>query len=262
MKATSLFIFFLVSFFTTNLLNAQDIYVKVKKGIVKVNTTSLSESSAPYLLKKTDAVLVESNSMALLRSGNTFKDLVTAKKYTFQDIANLFPKTSSSTAGAYADLLFNEKYQSQKSQGGSATRSVGKAGDFYFPNDSVKIISKDLELLIGNESTKLTSNVLIVNVITNDTIYNGPAKNNVIQLSDLKEGVYNWSYSILYKKTKSSVNETDDSFLNIFVVPSKKDKTSFLNDLKKFRKEIKDLSEEMKTVLEAEYMSINKLYHK
>ncbi len=252
----------LVSFIMSNYSYAQDIYIKVKKGIVKVNTTSLSESSAPYLLKKTDAVLVESNSMALIRSGNTFKDLVTAKKYAYQDIANLFPKTTTSSAGAYADLLFNEKYQSQKSQGGSATRSVGKAGDFYYPNDSFKIISNELELLIGNSSTKVTSNVLIVNTTTNDTIYNGQAKDNKIILSDLKEGIYNWSYTISYKKTNSSVNETEDSFLNIFIVPSKKDKNTINNDLKKFRKEIKDLSQEMKDILESDYLNINKIYIK
>jgi hypothetical protein len=196
------------------------------------------------------------------RSGNTFKDLVTAKKYAYQDIANLFPKTTSSATGAYADLLFNEKYQSQRTQGGSATRSAGKAGDFYFPMDSLNVISEELELQIGNNTTKLTSNVLVINSTTNDTIYNGQTVDNKIVLKGLKEGAYHWSYSIKYKKTNSSVNETEDSFLNLFYVPSKKEKTAMLNDLKKFRKEIKDLNAEMKTQLETEYMNFHRLYHK
>lgn len=244
----------------TNFSIAQDIYMILKKGTFELNGDVIYKKNALTLLKKEDKVLNES-ALIVLNLDNRFVQLpIRDKAYSFSEVNVLFQqknKTSKkvSDSKSVSSMLFTEhlvKHGSGTSKG-STSRGINDVETFYAPTDSLIVVEDSVRLQFGNASTYIISNLVVKNMLTNETIYDGKSQTkNSHTLNKLKPGKYSWSYTLSNKA----------QFLNVFIVADEDFKKSFQNDLvnlELFIKE-KEFDKDLRELLLDEFYVSKKVY--
>tara|TARA_B110000285_G_C15117479_1_gene615018 strand:+ start:1433 stop:2227 length:795 start_codon:yes stop_codon:yes gene_type:complete len=237
---------------------AQEIFVKVIRGKAKVNSIRKYPNNPPTKLNIKDTVFVL-KALVLVSKGDKETELQPDKNYLYKEISGLIAKTKPKNTNAYFDVLTSADLQTYKKRsGGSARGSSDLPGDYQFPNDDILILSDTVELIIGNDATKLESKVVVYNSLTSDTILHAQQGKKKIKLYGLHPGKHIWTYSIGYPKGDKYI--TDKHFKNRFVVPSIADKKEALKKIKAFKKEIRGYSEGMQKALIKDYLGVNNFY--
>jgi hypothetical protein len=258
-----LFLFLVFPFLTTDLL-AQDILLRVKKGTVTHNNSKLTLSSPQFQMKTSDKVIVPAEAVLVGTISGSFVQVPAGKSYSFEDIKKL-SKSSASKASVGNEIFFGTMQKTSNNYG-SSTRSGEPEPDFYSPSDSpdiLYVLDKKFKLQIGNKQTKLLTNIKLVHKNSSKIIYDAKPDNKTVELSDLPEGEYTWSYQIEFVRNDSDIQQ---KLSNVFIIPSESQRAQMLNDYNNVKKElaenlnIKLISKDLYDILLSEYKENKKIF--
>ena len=258
------FLFLIFSFLITIHANSQDVFLKVKKGTIKLNEKSINSTSPSIKLTKTDVLELPKGVLVLASIKDKYIEIPADKTYNFADIIALNKKNSTSTnektKGGVVNALFVQSVQHTDKNAGITTRG-DRLPDFYAPldlTDTLIIVSDTAILEFGNQSTKVISNFVVKNLDDGKVYYDDKPLNNTITLINLPEGMYSWIGEI-----KSS--ELAISYNNFFIVKNEAFKNDFfkkINDFKTYLDQETDYTAEMKQVLIKDFYADQKVYLK
>lgn len=259
------FLFLIFSFLITIHANSQDVFIKVKKGTIKLNEKSINSTSSSIKLTKTDVLDLPKSVLVLASIKDKYIEIPTDKTYHFADIIALNKKNNTSTKGktkgGVVNALFVQTVQHTDKNAGITTRGGDRDPDFYSPLDTIDtliIVSDTIVLEFGNQSTKVISNFVVKNHDNGKVYYDDKPINNKITLINLPEGMYSWIGEI-----KSS--ELAISYNNFFVVKNEAFENDFfkkINDFKTYLDQETDYTAEMKQVLIKDFYAAQKVYLK
>jgi hypothetical protein len=162
--------------------------------------------------------------------------------------------------------LFNGSMQKITNNYGSSTRSGEPEPDFYSPSDSpdiLYVLDKKFKLQIGNKQTRLLTNIKLEHKNRGKIIYDAKPDNKTVELSDLPEGEYLWSYKIEFEKDDVIKTQT---LGNVFLIPSDGQRAQMLSDYNNVKKELaenlnrKRISKDLYDILLSEYKEKKKIF--
>lgn len=243
---------------------SQDITLRVKKGTVMHNTDKLTLSSPEFKMKTSDKVIIPAEAILVGTISGSFVQVPSGKSYTYTDIKKLgkaVPVKSS-----ISNEIFNCVIQKTHNNYGSSTRGDEPKPDFYSPSDSpniLYILDKKFKLQIGNKHTKLLTNIKLEHKNSAKVIYDAKPDNRTVELSDLPEGEYLWSYEIEFVRNDSNIQQ---KLANGFLIPSPSQRDQMLADYNNVKKELDDnlkkklISKDLFDILLSEYKENKKIF--
>ena len=151
---------------------------------------TIDANSVLYLSPHSEVIAYSSKKMIALGEKGKIR-------FTINNInTNLYGSSNSSISSNFISYLgkLYDKYKEHINSKGRTYGGVSRGiGDTIFLPFSSSIILEDSVILRWDESSaKLQSNLLVINVTTNDTIYNSKPLENNILLKGLSPGTYNW----------------------------------------------------------------------
>jgi hypothetical protein len=245
----------------SNIVNGQEIFLKVKKGTIQLNEKTISSTTPSFKLSKTDVIKINSGALVLANINDKYLEIPAAKTYQSEDILSLNKKNTSSnkgkSKGGIVDALFIQSVQHTDENAGISTRGE-RLDEFYAPFDSLIIVSDTAILEFGNQSIRVETNFVVKNIENGKIYYDNKPTNNKIVLNNLTAGMYSWE-----GKIKSSNQEI--SYSNVFIVKDEtfeKDFSKKINDLKTYLDTQTDFSDEMKQNLIKDFYASEKVFLK
>lgn len=258
------FLFLLTLLIYCHCLEAQDIMLKVKKGNILLNNKNIQLGDPQFKLVPTDKVTVNTGSVLVGNYGSSFFQVPSGKTYSFEDIKKLSKGNISKSS--VTSEIFIHSMQITKNNYGSSTRGEENKPDFYSPSDAPNVLSvldDKFKLVIGNNKTRLLSNIRLVNTDNAKTIYDEKPNNLSVELSNLPDGNYKWTYQIEFDRNDSKVKS---SFENSFIIPSEKIKTALLKDYNIYKNQLLEnkkknlISDDFYQILLEEYKAEKKIF--
>ena len=258
-----------------NVISQEKISIVVLKGyaiLQKSTTESIKINRGKKMTFPANSIfVVNKNSSAILYNSTAKIELGTAteKRYSYIEINKLLKKNKATTLTknfiAYLDKMYADLEAQNNSYGasvGAASRGIEDDNLTYSPQDDTIILSDTLELTFGSKETKLTSNIVVTNTTTNETVYNQKPELNKVELNGLKPGNYTWSYKFEYNGTKYSTQPP-----NTFIIPTSNEKEIKLKEIANFKKSLNDcsksetcFSDSTKELLLSDFLGKNKYY--
>ena len=218
------FLFLIFSFLITIQANSQDVFIKVKKGTIKLNEKSINSTSSSIKLTKTDVLDLPKSVLVLASIKDKYIEIPADKTYHFADIIALNKKNNTSTKGntkgGVVNALFVQTIQHTDKNAGITNRG-DRLPDFYAPldlTDTLIIVSDTAILEFGNQSTKVISNFVVKNHGNGKIYYDDKPMNNTITLINLPKGMYVWEGEIKgyeFKNFFKSLNRLSEISANI-----------------------------------------------
>jgi hypothetical protein len=267
LKNTKVLLVIILCFICLNSsLFAQDIFLKVKKGTVTHNSKTLLVSNPAFQMKASDKITVNNGSVLSGRMGESFFQVPSGKTYSFEEVKKL--AKGSISKSSIASELFTNSMQITKNNYGSSTRSGENDPDFYSPSDApdiLTVLDDKLRLEIGNNKTKLLSNIRLINTDNAEVTYDEKPNNLSVELTNLPEGNYKWTYQIEFDRDDTKFK---NSFENSFIIPSAKNKTVLLKDYNNYKNQLMEnkkkklISDDFYQILLEEYKAEKKIYTK
>jgi len=135
------------------------------------------EKSDRITLQKNATIILLPNSVAIAYNKKVKFEFGGAKdqKLTYLQLTNTLnkikPESLTSNFFAYLDKMYVDIAEKNNSYGasiGAASRGIEDNTFNYTPIDESIILSDTLQLIFGNEETKLVSNIVVTNVNTNE----------------------------------------------------------------------------------------------
>ncbi len=249
-------------FFTIH-LQAQSIYLKVKKGSAKLNGVTISSKDAVKTLSSNAKLMVSSQSIVVLKQNKKFVQLAENKTYSYAQIVSLLKKQKESASASYASSLFSDNMQkSQKVlKSGAATRGGGQV-----------INSEDIEFSVGPEilllSDQLQISLLTENIVMVDSCMITDTKTRLssnwkidegkqIKVSLSAPGYYEWKVVLMINDVQ---NPEPFSYVGKILVPDEKERSKKLTEWEQFLNEIEAYDSSIQEELKANYKKENQLY--
>jgi hypothetical protein len=258
------YLIFWVVFLATHHTFAQDIYLKVKKGTVIHNGNNMISSSPAFQMKNSDKISVAPDAILSGRMGANFFQVPSGKSYAYSDVKKMCKDTP--VKASVSGELFNGSMQKITNNYGSSTRSGEPEPDSYSPTDTLFtliVLDKKFKLQIGNKQTKLLTNIKLVHKNSSKIIYDSKPDNKTVELSDLPEGEYTWSYQIEFVRNDSDIQQ---KLSNVFIIPSESQRAQMLSDYNNVKKELaanlnrKCISKDLYDILLSEYKEKKKIF--
>jgi hypothetical protein len=253
-------LWFTMILFSFGLGKAQAYELLPKKGVITLNKKNC-QNNGIVKLNKDDVIWVSPGALALVRAaGGIAKQLAAGKTYKYGDIAKMFPRKKSFNTAIF-DFIFGPVKAFQ--QEGGASRGPCDSAIVTSPiigkiilADSLNVFAKMI-LAKKPEDCKINGNSHFYIEGETDTTHINIfyAKNRYIPCP--KPGVYKWFFS-----AQVGGSAEFDAFEYSFTVPSKEEKTKYLEEWNNFKNAISNFSSEMRTILEDEYLQVNRLYLK
>ena len=259
-----------------NVISQEKISIVVLKGyaiLQKSTTESIKINRGQKMtFPENSLVVMNKNSSAILYNSTAKIELGTAteKRFSYIEINKLLKKNKSTTLSknfiAYLDKMYTD-LEAQNNSYGVSIGAVSRGGvedenSAYSPIDETIILSDSLVLSFGSKETKLTTNVVVTNISTNEVVYNDKPTNNWIKLNNLKPGNYTWNYKI-------ESDEKSITFSYTFIIPSSKEKETKLKEIANFKTNLNNcassetcLTDDAKEVLMSDFLEKNKYYLK
>ena len=244
-------------------IQAQIIYVKVKKGSIEKNSTIVDYKTPMFKLGSKDVIFVPEGALVIAQNNKRVVEIPKRMKpYTFKEISSLksSPKVAKKMPPSVFDVVLKNSMQHTVKAKGATTRGISRDPNFYAPADTFSFLSDTILLEFGNENTSLESNLKVTHMASEKVYYNEKPSDNQIVLYNLPSGIYSWEYSLL---DNSNNKKTTTTYENIFVVLSNEEKIEFLNNLENFKSYLShdtEYTEELKTILLKEFYESERIY--
>ena len=155
----------------------------------------------------------------------------------------------------YFENMFSGNYTESRKRYGSVDRALDseKPGDYYYPLDSMWVISDSVKLEIGNRKTLFMS-PLQLRTPSGEAIALQRGEQNFVIVGKLEPGEYHWGCEI----------ELDGELLefdNVFYVPDRKTSKRSKNELKKFTKNFSMLDSEWGGLIVSDWLYSKGYYY-
>ena len=250
---------FVLFSFSTITIDAQNIVVKVKYGSLKLANKTFNENMPAFNISDKDSIYLSKGTLVLARLDVIVIELKDKLIYTGLEIRKLIENKKKSNTGGIATIAFKEPIQRNYSYiKGSATRGFESSPlPFFYPYDSLSVADEKIRFFLGNSEATLKNQVTIKNLSSGEVKYIQTVQNNSFELKDLKEGTYEWSYTLVQKK-QGKVEELD--FLNIFYVPTDHMRNEQIKKVNLFLKSIKEFSTTMQIKLAEDVIEEYRFY--
>lgn len=241
--------------------------IVVLKGsaTIQKNTSEKVKLEKPHrmTLTNTATVALLANSSAIVYTSKSKIEIGGAKEQTltYAQIAALLKKTKQETLISsfvnYLEKMYQDIEEKNNSVGetvGGASRGVGD--DDYFPLYDEKIMLNDtVNLFWGKE----LANLVIVDSLNNDTVFNSkPLVSSILVLTG-KAGVYKCTY-------KMNQGGRNLAITYRFIYPAKLEQEKMLKQVFDFKASINNckdcMTEESKAILLSDFLETNNLYLK
>ena len=221
-----------VLLFYTFHLQAQSIYVKVKKGSAKLNGVTISSKDAVKTLSSNTKLIVSSQSIVVLKQNKKFLQLAENKTYSYAQIVALLKKQKESASASYASSLFSDNMQkSQKVvKSGAATRGSGTNVNWedveFEPGKKIFLLSNEITFELFSDNVIMIDSLIYTERISSNSKVIKIEDGKKIKIQLLEPGYYDWSATI--KLTDVIENETT-ILEGLIIVPNEIERTAMLN---------------------------------
>ena len=241
--------------------------IVVLKGsaTIQKNTSEKVKLEKPHrmTLTNTATVALLANSSAIVYTSKSKIEIGGAKEQTltYAQITTLLKNTKQESLTSsfvnYLEKMYQDIEEKKNSVGGTfggASRGVGD--DDYFPLYDEKIMLNDtVHLFWGKELT----NLVIVDSLNNDTVFNSkPLVSSILVLTG-KAGVYKCTYKMNQGGSNLAISYR-------FMFPTKLEQEKMLKQVSDFKASINNckecMTEEAKAILLSDFLETNKLYLK
>ena len=211
-------------------------------------------------LTNTATITLLANSSAIVYTSKSKIEIGGAKEQTltYAQITTLLKNTKQESLTSsfvnYLEKMYQDIENSVGGTSGAASRGVGD--DDYFPLYDEKIMLNDtVHLFWGKELT----NLVIVDSLNNDTVFNSkPLVSSILVLTG-KAGVYKCTYKMNQGGRNLAISYR-------FMFPTKLEQEKMLKQVSYFKASINNckdcMTEEEKAILLSDFLEQNKLYLK
>ena len=256
--SSAFFILFLISC----QINAQAIYIKVKKGSAKFNSTTLNTTAAVKTFESSSKLAVNTQSIVVIKQNKKFLQLTENKTYSYNQIVAMLKKQKETSSASYLSSLFSENMQKSTKvvKSGAATRggsSINWEDVEFEPGKKVILLSNEISFEIFSDNIVMIDSININERSSSHskTIKVVEAKNIKVEL--LEPGQYDWITTL--KLLDVPENETT-TFEGLIIVPDQIERTELLNKWNLFLKDIERFNPEIQKELIKNYKVENKIF--
>lgn len=253
--------------FFYNYVSAQDIFIVAYKGTISFNDGRVLQNNFRYQVNKGNTLTFEIGSTALVFTKDKYfniEKIAIVTSYSYAQLINRFntaiaQKNNGFSAYLQKTYLFSNEVK-EASKGavvagikgidGNNGKYIRDVNETIFPQDSVRLLSAAIKLKWETTGKAFGTKLVVVNVATNDTVYNKPASSKgEIDITVEKEGAYNW---FLYSKleNKKSINR-------VIIKPSPAEAGRLQAELENFKKQIAAFDEELRILVLDDYLYQN-----
>ena len=232
MKNTLLILSVLLSF-TVHLQYAKAI---VNKGEATVNDRFTFKPGQYFDIRPSQKINLTEYSIMTCKKNEKIMVYAGPVSITYQSIMEDL-EVSKVASDAYFENMFSGNYVADISGYGSVDRGLDNENSptYFFPFDSMLVISDSVILEIGNRKTSFLSDIKVVNP-EGEIVFMSTENLNYVLLKNLVPGDYNWSCDIL-------VDDNEIEFHNYFKVPFQNEKEDLLGSIETFKSLISSLDD-------------------
>lgn len=232
MKNTLLILSVLLSF-TVHLQYAKAI---VNKGEATVNDRFTFKPGQYFDIRPSQKINLTEYSIMTCKKNEKIMVYSGPESITYSSIMEDL-EVNSVASDAYFENMFSGNYVADISGYGSVDRGLDNENSptYFFPFDSMLVISDSVILEIGNRKTSFLSDIKVVNP-EGEIVFMSTENLNYVLLKNLVPGDYNWSCDIL-------VDDNEIEFHNYFKVPFQNEKEDLLGSIETFKSLISSLDD-------------------
>ena len=204
----------------------------VNKGVVKINGKFEFKEGSSFDVRPNQKMNLNANTILTCKRDQKVCSFSGYQTVTYNQVMSTLDKSKTKSTG-YFENMFSGNYQVKKPGYGGVGRDIsGTVGDdYYYPTDSMLVLSDMVVLTIGNGKTNILGPFFMRGPKGEVKQLNQEGKNS-IQVKISAPGEYHWGCDI-------SVNGEELSFDNVFFVPDPKQKKSIQRAYKRFVKSLK-----------------------
>lgn len=249
MKNTLLILSVLLSF-TVHLQYAKAI---VNKGEATVNDRFTFKPGQYFDVRPSQKINLTEYSIMTCKKNEKIMVYAGPVSITYQSIMEDL-EVSKVASDAYFENMFSGNYVADISGYGSVDRGLDNENSptYFFPFDSMLVISDSVILEIGNSQTSFLSDIKVVNP-KGELLVMSTENLNYVLLKNLEPGDYNWSCNI-------SVDDNVIEFYNCFNVPIKEEKTALIARKTAFQDLVRGLDELAEKFMMEKWKEDNSIY--
>ena len=231
MKKTLLILSLLISF-PVHLQYAKAI---VNKGVATVNDRFTFKPGQDFDIRPSQRINLSDSSIITCKKNKKIMVYSGPESITYSRIMEDL-EVNSVASDAYFDNMFSGKYVVEISGYGSVDRGldIEKSQTYFFPLDSMLVLSDSVILEVGNSKTSFLSPIKIQDP-KGERIEVDTKNSNFIILDNLEPGIYYWGCIILLD------GDEDYEYNNYFIVPKNEERKELLRGKKLFAELISGL---------------------
>ncbi|MDA9206941.1 hypothetical protein N9O41_01255 [Crocinitomicaceae bacterium] len=249
MKKTLLILSLLLSF-SVHLQYAKAI---VNKGVATVNDKFTFKPGQDFDIRPSQRIILSDSSIITCKKDKKIIVYSGPNNVSYSSIMEDL-ELNSIASDAYFDNMFSGKYVVEISGYGSVDRGldIEKSATYFFPLDSMLVLSDSVVLEIGNSKTSFLSPIKIQDP-KGELLKISTESLNYLVLRNLEPGDYHWSCRIL-------VDEDEIEFQNYFKVPSQNERTDLLDSRDVFQGLISSFDESVRAFLMDSWLESRSYY--
>jgi hypothetical protein len=242
--------------------SAQAIYLKVKKGSAKFNGSTLSTTAAVKTFESSSKLVVNTQSIVVVKQNKKFLQLAENKTYTYNQILALLKKQKETNSASYLSSLFSDNMQKSTKvvKTGAATRggsSINWEDVVFEPGKKIILLDTEITLELFSDNVIMIDSLFYTERISlnSRSIKIEDGKKIKIQLSE--PGQYDWNTTI--KLTDVAENETT-TIEGLIIVPDEIERAELLNKWNQFLEDIQSYDTEIQQELIKSYKVENGIF--
>jgi len=256
--SSAFFILFLISC----QINAQAIYIKVKKGSAKFNSTTLNTTAAVKTFESSSKLAVNPQSIVVIKQNKKFLQLTENKTYSYNQIVAMLKKQKETSSASYLSSLFSENMQKSTKvvKSGAATRggsSINWEDVEFEPGKKVILLGNEISFEIYSDNVVMIDSLNITERSSSKLITVKVSETKKINIELLEPGEYDWITTL--KLIDITEYETA-SFEGVIIVPNQTERDNLLKKWNLFLKDIEKFDPEIQTELIRNYKLENKIF--
>lgn len=203
----------------------------VNQGSVTINNRFKFPAGKSFDIRPNLKISLHTNTIVTCKRADKISAYSGAKIMTYEEVMNDLDK-SNVISNSYFENMFSGNYNLNQEAYGSVGRELdGKPrDDYYFPRDSMRVISDIVELTVGNPKTKIVGPFFLIDPDGRSRKIECNGQNS-IQVKIKGSGEYHWGCDII-------INGEELSFDNVFFVPDRKTQKRIQKEYKGFVKSL------------------------
>ena len=201
--------------------------VFVNQGSVTVNNRFKFPAGETFDIRPNLQISLNANSIITCKRGDKISAHSGVKIMTYEEVMSVLDQSKVIT-DSYFENMFSGNYKLNKEAYGSVGRDLGneRQANYYYPIDSMIVITDSVILEIGNSKTQLLGQFTF-EMPNGDTFKIAPNKNS-IKVAAVNPGEHHWGCDMI-------LDGEEFEFDNIFFVPDLETKKRIRKEYQSFQ---------------------------